>query len=196
MSAGPPRLRRAAVVAPAVLLLTPLAPAAVLLGRAPPAHAQAPAIARASAVKAAFLSRFGSFVEWPAAAFRGPDDPLVIGVYGDDAVASELEQLVAGRRLERRPLEVRRVRDAADLRRVHILFAGGLRRNRIREVLAAARGPVLTVSDGPVAGHPAVLHFVEDEGRVRFGASLVAADARGLKLSARLLAVAQRVEGR
>jgi hypothetical protein len=41
-----------------------------------------------------------------------------------------------------------------------------------------------------------VLNFVEDEGHVRFAASLVSADARKLKLSARLLAVAQEVEGR
>jgi hypothetical protein len=41
-----------------------------------------------------------------------------------------------------------------------------------------------------------VLHFTQEEGRVRFNASLTAAAARNLKLSAKLLAVAQQVEGR
>jgi hypothetical protein len=41
-----------------------------------------------------------------------------------------------------------------------------------------------------------VLCFTRDEDRVRFVASLRAAAARRLKLSARLLAVAQQVEGR
>ena len=31
-------------------------------------------------VKAAFLCKFGSFVEWPPQAFAGPDSPFVVGV--------------------------------------------------------------------------------------------------------------------
>ena len=47
------------------------------------------------------------------------------------------------------------------------------------------------------AGDPGpVLFFTEEEGRVRFAASLPAAAARGLRLSSKLLAVAQKVEGR
>ena len=41
-----------------------------------------------------------------------------------------------------------------------------------------------------------VLNFSADGGRVRFSASLASAEARNLKLSARLLTVAQAVEGR
>lgn len=160
------------------------------------AHAQPLGLARASAVKAAFLFKFGSFVEWPARAFTGPTAPLVIGVFGDDAVASELEQLVQGRDVAGRLVGVRRVRGPDDVEGVHILFAGGPRESRVREVLAAVRGPVLTVADMPVnAGAASVLHFTDDDGRVRFAASLPAAQARGLRLSAKLLAVAQQVEG-
>lgn len=181
--------RHAALGAVAVLLATLVPAAAVATG--PSAH-----VARESAVKAAFLYKFGSFVEWPAAAFRGAGDPLVVGVFGDEAVAAELQQLAAGRRVAGRPLEVRRVRGAGELHGLHILFVGGRRRSRMREVLAAVRGPVLTVSDAPVDGEPAVLHFLPEGGRVRFGASLTAAQARGVQLSAKLLAVAHHVEGR
>ncbi|HET8746895.1 MAG TPA: YfiR family protein [Ramlibacter sp.] len=169
-----------------------------LLGLAwPGGVAQGLGLARVSAVKAAYLYKFGSFVEWPAGAFAGPHAPLVIGVYGDDAVASDLEQLTAGREVEGRPVSVLRVRDARDAFAVHILFAGGPRFARIRELIEAVRGPVLTVSDGPVGGNPGpVLYFTENEGRVRFSASLAAAAAHGLRLSAKLLGVAQNVEGR
>lgn len=171
--------------------------AGLLLLAASFAIAQNPGLARASAVKAAFLYKFGSFVEWPAGTFRAPIDPLVIGVFGDEAVATELEQITQGRRIESHPVVVRRVRDAEDLGTLHILFAGGARDARAREVLAAVRGPVLTVADTNGGGRAApVLHFTEEEGRVRFGASLTAATARGLRLSAKLLAVAQEVEGR
>jgi len=171
----------------------------LVLGLAWPAAVQGQGLglARESAVKAAYLYKFGSFVEWPAGAFAGPQAPLVIGVYGDDAVAFELEQLTAGHAVEGRPVAVRRVRDAAEASSAHILFAGGSREARIRELVAAVRGPVLTVADGAVGGDPGpVLHFTQDEGRVRFAASLTAAAARGLRLSAKLLGVAQYVEGR
>lgn len=159
------------------------------------AHAQGLGLARESAVKAAFLYKFGSFVEWPAGTFRSPQSPFVIAVYGDDAVASELEQITQGRDVDGRPVEVQRVRSVEELRGVHLLFVGGARESRAREILEAVRGPVLTVANAPLGGRAApVLHFSEEQGRVRFGASLPAAQARGLKLSAKLLAVAQHVE--
>lgn len=159
-------------------------------------QAQGLGVARESAVKAAFLYRFGSFVEWPVGAFRSPDAPFVIGVFGDEAVASELEQLTQGRAIGSHPVTVRRVHDSADLRNLHILFVGGQREQRAREMVEAVRGPVLTVADSPIGGEPGpVLYFTRDAGRVRFGASLPAASARGIKLNAKLLAVAQQVEG-
>jgi hypothetical protein len=162
-----------------------------------PGLAQAQAAAREPAVKAAFLYKFGSFVEWPAASFRAPATPLVIGIYGDEAVASELEQITQGREIDGHPVNVQRVRDTDETAALHVLYAGGPREARVRELLAAVRSPVLTVADAPGGARPgAVLFFLHDQGRVRFGASLPAAAARGLKLSARLLAVAQVVEGR
>jgi hypothetical protein len=161
------------------------------------ARAQGIAAARESAIKAAFLYKFGSFVEWPAGVFRAPTSPFLIGVYGDDAVAAELEQLTQGRDIEGHPVIVHRLREGEDVSPLHVLFAGGPRESRARDVLGAVRGPVLTVADGPIGGRPgAVLYFTQEQGRVRFSASLPAAAARGLKLSAKLLAVAQQVEGR
>jgi hypothetical protein len=148
-----------------------------------------------SAVKAAFLYKFAAFVEWPPAAFLR-ESSLVIGVMGDDAVATELEQIVAGRTFEGRPIVVRRLRDGDDASRLHVLLVGAGREQRLREVVASTPGPVLVVGEqdnGLRAG--AVLNFLTDGGRVRFSASPAAADARGLRLSARLLAVAHAVDG-
>jgi hypothetical protein len=171
---------------------------ALCAGLLPPADARAQALGLApeSAVKAAFLFKFGSFVEWPAGTLRA-GEPLVIGVYGDEAVASELEQLTRGRSIETHPVTVQRVREGEEAAPLHILFAGGPREHRAREALNSVRGAVLTVADGPIGGRPGpVLHFTQEEGRVRFHASLSAAAARNLRLSAKLLAVAQQVEGR
>jgi hypothetical protein len=152
---------------------------------------------RESAIKAAYLLKFPNFVEWPAGTFGGAQDPLVIAVYGDDEVAAELEQLTASRRAEGRPVTVRRLREGEPPGKPHILYAAGPREMRARELLASATGPVLTVTDGPAESpDSAVLAFVVADGQVRFNASLTAAAAHNLRLSARLLAVANQVEGR
>ncbi len=160
------------------------------------AHGQASAPARESAIKAAFLYKFAGFVEWPPAALRA-GEPFVFGVLGAEAIAADLEQIVAGRTLDGRPVVVRRLRDTDDVQPLHVLMVGAAREARVREAIAAVAGPVLVVTEqdgGRRFG--AALNFVSDEGRVRFNASVPAAEARGLRLSARLLAVAQAVEGR
>lgn len=149
-----------------------------------------------SAVKAAFLYKFTSFVDWPPGTFQRGDDALVIGVLGNDAVAADLEQVLAGRSVDGHALGVRRLREGDTLRGLHVLFLGAGREARVRELVLATPGPVLVVTEqegGLRLG--AVLNFVNDGGKVRFTASLTAAEARGLRLSARLLAVAQSVEG-
>ncbi len=158
---------------------------------------QAPGSARESAVKAAFLYKFAGFVEWPAGTFRRPDDPLVLGVAGAEAIAADLEQIAAGRSVEGRPVTVRRVRPGEPAGPVHVLLIGAGPESQVREQAAALAGPVLVVTEQPQGlGVGGVLNFITEGGRVRFAASLPAAEARGLKLSARLLAVAQSVEGR
>ena len=57
-------------------------------------------------VKAAYLYKFGSFVEWPEASFARPDSPLQIGVAGDDALADQLVRTVTGRSVAGRPIAV------------------------------------------------------------------------------------------
>ncbi|WP_427911865.1 YfiR family protein [Ramlibacter sp. MMS24-I3-19] len=150
-----------------------------------------------SAVKAAFLYKFTAFVEWPPGTFQRGEDVLVIGVLGNDAVATDLEQVVAGRGVDGHAIDVRRLRDGDTLRGLHVLFIGEGRETRVRELVQATPGPVLVVTEQDAGLRlGSVLNFVNDGGRVRFAASLTAAEARGLRLSARLLAVAQSVEGR
>src|SRR5687767_10799088 len=91
------------------------------------AWAQGQAVVRESAVKAAFLSKFGGFVEWPAGVLARPEEPLVIGVAGNDAVAADLEQIAASQAPGARPLVLRRVRDDGGAAGLHVLFIGEAR---------------------------------------------------------------------
>ena len=100
--------------------------------------AAAPGAAVDSGVKAAFLHRFIGLVEWPPGSFRGPGDPLVIAVAGNEPVAADLEQMVEGRHVNGRPVAVRRWRDGDSLSGVHMLLIGAGRDSRVQEIASAA----------------------------------------------------------
>jgi len=148
----------------------------------------------ATAVKAAFLHRFASYVEWPADAMGG--GPFIIAVAGADEVATQLDVLLPGLAVQGRPAEVRRVTRATELDGVHILYLGPDSAARTRELRdAAINRPILLVTDGEngFAGG-GIINFVQSGSRVRFEVSLTAAERARLKIDSALLPVAARVE--
>jgi hypothetical protein len=169
------------------LLLAPVI-AAALPARA---QVQAPAPVRESQVKAAFLHKFASFVEWPGSSFPRPDTPLRIAVVGDDNVWRDLDELARDRDRDGRPVLVSRLTPADSLAGQHIVYVRGSAA-RVADVLARVPEGVLTVADAD-GTHPrgSVLSFFDEDGRVRFGASIDAAARQKLRLSSRLLTVAR-----
>jgi hypothetical protein len=153
------------------------------------------AVFSADSVKAAFLYRFASYIEWPADA---PAAPFVIAVVGADEVAQQLEELLPQIRIHGAPAEVRRISRAADLEGVHILYIGPRAMQGTRTLRAAAvKRPILIVTDdedGIDSG--GVINFIEASRNVRFEISLIASDRARLKINSALLSVAARVERR
>jgi hypothetical protein len=147
-------------------------------------------------VKAAFLFKFGGYVEWPERVFPRGDSPLVIGVAGADVLPTELSRITSGRTMNGRPVVVRRVRSGEQVAGVHVLFISRSEAGRLGELLSTTQGqPVLTVTEtekGLAQG--SVINFVVADNRVRFEVSLEAANRNGLRIGAPLLAVAQRVQ--
>lgn len=179
-----------------VLLAARVGVLAVVIA-APAGHARAAEDTSAleQQVKAAFLYKFAGYVDWPSAAFARPDTPLTIAVAGADALAAELVQATSGRMVEGRSVVVKRVKPGDPLAGVHILFVGKGENDRLQQwVHAAQPQSVLTVSesDGALA-KGSVINFVISERRVRFEVALDSAEKSRLKLSSRLLAVAQQV---
>src|SRR5687767_6577948 len=64
------------------------------------------------AVKAAYLAKFPSYVEWPPAAFDAPDSPVVICVVGDDPFGPLLDDVLAAQQVQGRPMVARRMKTA------------------------------------------------------------------------------------
>lgn len=144
-----------------------------------------------SSVKAAFLYKFPAYVEWPNRPHTGP---VEIGVAGNDAVRAALEEIAAGRTSDERAIRVRRVDGVASLGGLQVLFIGDGAAGASKEYLAAAHADsVLTVTEHAADGQSGIIDFVLVNGRVRFTISLSAAQRANLKISSRLLAVAQDV---
>lgn len=146
-------------------------------------------------VKAAYVHRFAGFVEWPAASFSSVDAPIVVGVAGGAGVHRELSQIVAGRLVQGRAMLVLELGEPREASAVHVLVIGRSAWKRAGDWIAASKGlPVLVVTDMPQGlERGATLAFVEVDSRLRFEASVPAADQAGIRLSSRLLSVAERV---
>jgi len=146
--------------------------------------------------KAVYLYQLGAFVAWPARAFPAVDSPVVIGLLEAEALADELSMVVDGRSLQGRPVAVRKLHVGDPLGGVHVLFLGRGVDAQVVEAISALRGqPVLTVADTVApAGVRSIIRFLVADGRLRFDVSLKAAEQASLGISARLLAVAHRVD--
>ena len=147
-------------------------------------------------VKAAFVFKFGGYVEWPATAFEGPRSPLVIGVLGASNVADELTRIAKGHTVDGRPVLVRKLRRDQSLAGLHVIYIGLDSGDSMGEVLAASRRlPALMVTDSPSGIQlGSMINFVLVGDKLRFDVALAPAEARGLKISSRLLAVARTVQ--
>lgn len=159
------------------------------------AAAMAQGLPTADQVKAAYVHKLPGYVEWPPIAFASAESPLLIGVLGSDGVAEALTSIAAGRPTSGRPVVVKRLARLAPGEELHILFIGDDAWAEARKQLTSlASRPVLVVTEAAGAlERGAMLNFVTIEGRVRFEVAPAAAEQRGLKVSSRLLTVAQRV---
>lgn len=147
-------------------------------------------------VKAAFLYKFLSYVEWREPKFPQPDSPVVIGVVGAPELAADLTGIVRDRTVNGRPIQVRILSEGASVSSVHAVFVGPSASARLRDIAAAAQEySVLVVTDTPDGlDRGGVINFVLDEdGHIRFEVSLAAAESSGLRVSSRMLSVAKSV---
>ena len=162
-----------------------------------PASAQGELQATEPRVKAAFLFKFGSYVEWPSGTFASANAPLTIGVVDADTLADELTAIVAGRSLDGRPVVVRKLHAGDATAGLNIIFIGKTSSRRTAEILSPIKGrATLAVTESEDAlDFGSTINFVIVDGKVRFDVALPPADAGGLKISSRLLAVARKVRG-
>jgi len=145
-------------------------------------------------VKAAFLFKFASFVDWPANAFGDGSGPLIIGVIGDARSTSAIDSALGGKTPNGRRLLTKTFPNLKSITACHILFISASAKDNPRQILAAAGPGALTVGESDhftqIGG---MINFTIVDSRVRFEINQGAAERAGLRISSQLLKLARPV---
>lgn len=148
-------------------------------------------------LKAAYIYRFTSFIDWPETA---PRKHFTICVIGDPAMQTALGALErTGRRADGRPVAVRGFRDGDDPAACQILFVGATATKELASIARRSAGePVLLVGDrSGLAGRGLAIELFSQSDilrkseRLRFRIDPRALEGRGLTVSAQLYEVAE-----
>ena len=144
-------------------------------------------------IKAAFLFNFAKFVEWPPGALKDTDGSFVIGILGKDPFSLTLEQIIGDKTIRGSAIQIKRFRGINDLQFCHILFISESEKNSLPGILdKIGDKSILTVSDMPdFARRGGMINLYTENNKVRFIIHTQAAEKAGLKLSAKLLALAK-----
>lgn len=143
-------------------------------------------------LKAVFLFNFAKFVEWPPQAFGDARDPFTICVAGDNSFGSSLDDEARGKTVANRPILVLLVSSPAQARKCQILFVSPSERKRERGLLEALKGAsVLTVGDtDDFTANGGIVQFKMKDARIRIEIDTEAAERANLRISSRLLSLA------
>ena len=146
-------------------------------------------------VKAALLLNFARFIEWPDAAFESARSPIVVCVLAPSPFGDTLERTLAGETIATRPLSARQVQGVSDSAGCHMLFIPAGAESRASALLRQGGPHTITIGESRrFADMGGAVNFVLDGGRVRFNVNLRPVEDRGVRISARMLQLAGRVD--
>lgn len=146
-------------------------------------------------VKAALLLNFARFIEWPERAFVSPKAPVEICVFTPDPFGQALDRALQGETVGTRPLLARDVRSPSETHGCHLLFIPAGTESRAVAVMRQAGPHTATVGESPrFETMGGAVTFVLEGGRVRFTVNLRPVEERGVRISARMLHLASRVD--
>jgi len=113
------------------------------------------------------------------------------------SLRNDLAQAVSGKSVQGHELLVKDSLTPADLHACHVLFVSASETKRLPALLAALKGSTtLTVGDMEnFTGSGGMIQFVAEDGRVRFVINVGLLSGAGLKVSSKLLSLAQSVTG-
>jgi hypothetical protein len=146
-------------------------------------------------VKAALLLNFARFIEWPPRAFPDAASPIRVCVLTPNPFGDALERALHGETVGQRPLVLREVGSASDTMGCHLLFVPSGTESRAAASLRQTGTHTITVGESRrFEDMGGAVSFALEGGRVRFNVNLRPVEDRGVRISARMLQLASRVD--
>ena len=146
-------------------------------------------------LKAAMLYNLAQFVEWPASAYPDSQAPILLCILGRDPFGNFLTSTVLKQTVNGRPVLVFHPHDQ-EVRGCHVLYISSSERKTVAQIFSNLNGSsVLTVGEmTQFATHGGMIQFSLENQQVRFDINTDAASRAGLKISSKLLVLAQIVK--
>ncbi|MBN2181147.1 MAG: YfiR family protein [Sedimentisphaerales bacterium] len=165
-------------------------------------------LSREYKIKAAFLYNFIQFVDWPEDKEGSEDDPIIIGILGQDPFGDAFEP-VAGKQIKGRKSLIKRIEgikklkktdepsnsEIESLRKCHLLFICSSEKDNLADIINLVNGQgVLTVGEtSNMLKSGGMINFIVEENKVRFEINLSAVKQGKLKIRSQLLRLAKKV---
>jgi hypothetical protein len=144
-------------------------------------------------VKAAFIYNFARFIEWPPEVFPNSEAPFVVAVVGADPFDGALEQVVSGKKIGARRVEIRHFDSIDNIGPCQILFVPSTDDvSEARIIQKIGNDHVLSVGESETfAANGGTLRFFSEGNKIRFEVNTDAADRARLQISSKLLNLAR-----
>ena len=146
-------------------------------------------------IKAAYLLNFPNFVEWPDSGSSENQSPIRLCLLGTDPLGNSLSRMIADRLSRGRSVPLRQIGRTDSFSTCQILYISASEGKYIPQILDSLHGAsILTVGENDqFAEQGGMIQLVMQDNRIRFKINPTAAAQAGIRISSKLLALAQIV---
>ena len=132
---------------------------------------------------ALFVTKFSDYIQWPNA-----KTPIVIGVYGNQEIISELEGFTS----KKQNIQIATINSIRDVNKCQIVFLGDSKKGEFESIRASIdKKEILLVTENETfAEHGAAISFYLDGTKLRFRLNKQTIETQNLKVSGSLLSLA------
>jgi hypothetical protein len=150
-------------------------------------------------IKAVFLFNFTQFIEWPDTSFSDPNEPMVIGILGENPFGAALNDAVAGEKVNGHPLVVKHYTSYTQIDKCHILFINESETNKLDQIATNLKEQnVLLVSDSSsdFLKQGGMIRLFTKKNQIQLQINLESTSAANLIVSSKLLRLAEIVSAK
>lgn len=147
------------------------------------------------ALKVAFIYNFAKFTTWPAAAFADPSAPVTLCVVGKHEFGQAF-QGIEGKSVGGRSVVVKYLSSYKGKDQCQVVYVASSEKSRLAKIVNVAKEAhalIVSDTDGFVDGGTIINMVRRGDDRIGFEINARVAGESGLKLSSKLLNLAERV---